>query len=112
MNTRLDRPRLRAVIALGLAVVAALVVAACGGSSDATTNTSGSGGSGTQGGSGSKATLNLVGYSTPEKAYDVINKAYANTPGGKGIPFKTSFAASGAQSRAVAAGKRAVGGAL
>src|ERR1700733_10806577 len=111
MNTRVDHPRLRAVIALGLAVVAALVVAACGGSSDATTNTSGSSG-GTQGGSGSKATLNLVGYSTPEKAYDAINKAYAQTPGGKGIAFKTSFAASGAQSRAVAAGKRAVGGAL
>ena len=51
MNNRLDRPRLRAVIALGLAVAAALVVAACGGSSDATTNTSGSSGRGTQGGS-------------------------------------------------------------
>jgi sulfate/thiosulfate-binding protein len=109
MNKRLDHPRLRAVIAVGLAVVAALVVAACGGSSDATTNTSGSSGGsgGTQGGSGSKATLNLVGYSTPEKAYDVINKAYAQTPGGKGIAFKTSFAASGAQSRAVAAGQPA-----
>ncbi len=108
MNDRLDHPRLRAVIALGLAVVAALVVAACGGSSDATTKTSGSsGGSATQGGSGSKATLNLVGYSTPEKAYDVINRAYAQTPGGKGIAFKTSFAASGAQSRAVAAGQPA-----
>jgi sulfate/thiosulfate transport system substrate-binding protein len=109
MNKRLDRPRLRAVTALGLALVAALVVAACGGSSDATTKTSGSsGGSGsTQGGSGSKATLNLVGYSTPEKAYDVVNKAYAATPGGKGIAFRTSFAASGAQSRAVAAGQPA-----
>jgi sulfate/thiosulfate-binding protein len=107
MNIRLDHPRLRAVIALGLAVVAALVVAACGGSSDATTNTSGtSGGSGSSN-TGSKATLNLVGYSTPEKAYDVINKAYAQTPGGKGIGFKTSFAASGAQSRAVAAGQPA-----
>ena len=105
MNTRLDHPRLRAVIALGLAVVAALVVAACGGSSDATTNTSGS--SGGSGSSGSKATLNLVGYSTPEKAYDVIDRAYEATPGGKGIGFKTSFAASGAQSRAVAAGQPA-----
>ena len=105
MNKRLDRPRLRAVIALGLAVAAALVVAACGGSSDATTNTSG--GSGGSGSSGSKATLNLVGYSTPEKAYDVIDRAYEATPGGKGIGFKTSFAASGAQSRAVAAGQPA-----
>jgi sulfate/thiosulfate-binding protein len=37
----------------------------------------------------------------------VINKAYAQTSGGKGIAFKTSFAASGAQSRAVAAGQPA-----
>ena len=109
MNTRLVQSRLRVVLALGLAVVAALVVAACGGSSDASSNTSASGGSGGSGStnSGSKATLNLVGYSTPEKAYDAINKAYAQTPGGKGIGFKTSFAASGAQSRAVAAGQPA-----
>jgi sulfate/thiosulfate transport system substrate-binding protein len=107
MNKRLDRPRPRAVIALGLAVVAALVVAACGGSSDATTNTSGSSGGSGSSNTGSKATLNLGGYSTPEKAYDAINKAYAQTPGGKGIGFKTSFAASGAQSRAVAAGQPA-----
>jgi len=107
MNTQLDRPRLRAVIALGLAVVAALVVAACGGSSDATTKTSGSSGGSGSTNTGSKATLNLVGYSTPEKAYDVIDKAYAATPGGKGIGFKTSFAASGAQSRAVASGQPA-----
>jgi sulfate/thiosulfate transport system substrate-binding protein len=110
MNTRLNRSRLRAVLALGLAALAALAVAACGGSSDAATNTSGSGGGADGSGSsntGSKATLNLVGYSTPEKAYDAINKAYEATPGGKGIGFKTSFAASGAQSRAVAAGQPA-----
>ena len=107
MNTRLDRSRLRAMLALGLAVAVALMVAACGGSSDASTKTSGgSDGSGSTN-TGSKATLNLVGYSTPEKAYDAINKAYAQTPGGKGIGFKTSFAASGAQSRAVAAGQPA-----
>jgi sulfate/thiosulfate-binding protein len=107
MNTRLDHPRLRAVIALGLAVVAALVVAACGGSSDAATNTSSSSGGSGSSGTGSKATLSLVGYSTPEKAYDILNQAYAQTPGGKGIAFTTSFAASGAQSRAVAAGQPA-----
>src|SRR6201994_3231368 len=111
MNTHLDRGRLRAVLAVGLAVAIALVVAACGGSSDASSNTPASGGGSSDGSgstnSGSKATLNLVGYSTPEKAYDVINKAYAQTSGGKGIAFKTSFAASGAQSRAVAAGQPA-----
>jgi sulfate/thiosulfate-binding protein len=105
MNNRLDHPLLRAVIALGMAVVATLVVAACGGSSDAATSTSG--GSGSSGSSGSKATLNLVGYSTPEKAYDAINEVYAQTPGGRGIGLETSFAASGAQSRAVAAGQPA-----
>jgi sulfate/thiosulfate-binding protein len=108
MNTRLDRSRLRAVLALGLAVALALMVAACGGSSDASSNTSSSGADGSgSSNTGSKATLNLVGYSTPEKAYDALNKAYAQTPGGKGIGFKTSFAASGAQSRAVAAGQPA-----
>jgi sulfate/thiosulfate transport system substrate-binding protein len=105
MKKRLNRSRPRAVLALGLAVAVALVVAACGGSSDATTKTSGGGSGSTN--TGSKATLNLVGYSTPEKAYDAINKAYAQTPQGKGIGFKTSFAASGAQSRAVAAGQPA-----
>jgi sulfate transport system substrate-binding protein len=103
----LDRSRLRAVLALGLAVALALMVAACGGSSDAATNTSGGGDGSGSSNTGSKATLNLVGYSTPEKAYDAIDKAYAQTPGGKGIGFKTSFAASGAQSRAVAAGQPA-----
>jgi sulfate/thiosulfate transport system substrate-binding protein len=108
MKTPGDRSRLRAVLALGLAVAAALAVAACGGSSDAATQPSGGGSDGSGAtNTGSKATLNLVGYSTPEKAYDAINKAYAQTPGGKGIGFKTSFAASGAQSRAVAAGQPA-----
>jgi len=107
MKKRLNRSRLRLVLALGLAVAVVLVVAACGGSSDATTKTSGGAdGTGTSD-SGSKATLNLVGYSTPEKAYDAINKVYEQSPQGKGIGFKTSFAASGAQSRAVAAGQPA-----
>jgi sulfate/thiosulfate-binding protein len=107
MKTPVDRSRIRAVLALGLAVIAALAVAACGGSSDAATKASGAGDGSGGSDSGSKATLNLVGYSTPEKAYDAINKAYEQTPGGKGIGFKTSFAASGAQSRAVAAGQPA-----
>ena len=108
MTGRLARARLRAVLALGLCIVAALAVAACGGSSDNTTNTSSaSGSSGSSGSGGSKTTLDLVGYSTPEKAYDVLDKAYAATPGGNGISLSTSFAASGAQSRAVAAGQPA-----
>ena len=107
MNTRLDRSRLRAPLALGLAVAVALVVAACGGSSDASSNASASAGGSGSSNTGAKATLKLVGYSTPEKAYAVLNKAYAQTSGGKGIGFSTSFAASGAQSRAVAAGQPA-----
>src|ERR1700749_897075 len=101
MNTRLVQSRLRVVLALGLAVVAGLGGAACGGSFGANPNPSASGGSGGSGStnSGSKATLNLVGYSAPEKAYDAINKAYAQTPGGKGIGFKSSFVASGAHGR-------------
>ncbi|HEX5193975.1 MAG TPA: sulfate ABC transporter substrate-binding protein [Solirubrobacteraceae bacterium] len=90
-------------------MAAALAVAACGGSSDVATNASASAGGDPSGSSnaGSKATLNLVGYSTPEKAYDAVDQAYAKTSGGAGIGFRTSFAASGAQSRAVAAGQPA-----
>jgi sulfate transport system substrate-binding protein len=76
------------------------VLAGCGGSSD--TNTSGSGSSG-----GGGTQLNLVGYSTPKKAYAALTAAYQQTPAGKGVSFATSFGASGAQSRAVDSGQPA-----
>jgi sulfate/thiosulfate-binding protein len=103
MTTRLLS---RHVPALGVAAAAAIALAACGGSSDATTNTGGSGSSGASGGSVSTK-LNLVGYSTPAKAYAALTDAFAKTGPGKGVGFASSFGASGSQSRAVDAGQPA-----
>jgi len=83
--------------------LAALVVAACGGADDS----SGGGASGSSGGGNSKSTLSLVAYSTPQVVYDEIIPAFEKTPDGEGIGFKTSFGASGDQSRAVEAGQKA-----
>jgi sulfate/thiosulfate-binding protein len=85
-----------------LALVAALV-AGCGGSSD----TSGGGGSTGSSASGSKATLSLVAYSTPQVVYDQLIPDFQKTAAGNGVGFKESFGASGDQSRAVAAGQPA-----
>jgi sulfate/thiosulfate transport system substrate-binding protein len=51
--------------------------------------------------------LNLVGYSTPKKAYDALTAAFAQTSEGKGVGFGQSFGASGSQSRAVDSGQPA-----
>ena len=111
MTTRLHLPRPHALPALGVAAAAAatLALAGCGGSSDATTNTGSSGGSGTSGAPASATTtkLNLVGYSTPKKAYGALTSAFAQTSAGKGVGFASSFAASGSQSRAVDSGQPA-----
>src|SRR6201996_3593894 len=104
---RSELRRLRALAVLG-AAVAALAVAGCGGSSDANTSTSGGGSSSGAAGASSPSTkLNLVGYSTPKKAYDALTAAFAQTSGGKGVGFAESFGASGAQSRAVDSGQPA-----
>jgi sulfate/thiosulfate-binding protein len=80
-------------------LLAALAVAAgCGGASDATNATAaGSGG-------GDGQSLSLVAYSTPQVVYDEIIPDFAETPEGQGVSFKTSYGASGDQSRAVEAG--------
>jgi len=77
-----------------LAVLAVLpvVVAGCGGSSDAA------------GGDGSGGELTLVAYSTPEEAYKELIPAFNKRPAGDGISFSQSYAASGEQSRAVEGG--------
>jgi sulfate transport system substrate-binding protein len=88
--------------------VAALTVAACGGSSDATTSaTGGSSSASSASGGSSSVKLNLVGYSTPKKAYDALTSAFAQTSAGKGVGFNQSFGASGSQSRAVDSGQPA-----
>jgi sulfate/thiosulfate-binding protein len=78
--------------------LALLAVTACGGASDT------SGGSSTDKGSKS---LSLVAYSTPQVVYDEIIPAFQKTGDGEGVGFKSSFGASGEQSRAVEAGLKA-----
>jgi sulfate/thiosulfate-binding protein len=95
------KPRTPAVLAL-LATLVALVVAGCGGSSDE------KGGDASASGSSDPSTeLSLVAYSTPQVVYDEIIPDFARTPDGRGVGFKTSFGASGDQSRAVEAGQKA-----
>ena len=60
---------------------------------------------GASGGGGHQ--LSLVAYSTPQKAYDALIPAFKATSAGKGASVQESFGASGAQSRAVAAGQPA-----
>jgi sulfate transport system substrate-binding protein len=100
--TTTHRPRWRAALVTSLtAGAAALAVAGCGGSSDAST------GGSTGGASDAKTTLNLVAYSTPKDAYDALTAAFAKTPAGKGVGFGESFGSSGSQSRAVDSGQSA-----
>jgi sulfate transport system substrate-binding protein len=91
-------------ILLSTIATAALLVAGCGGASDTSTgasaSSSGSGG-------GSKTSLSLVAYSTPEVVYDEIIPDFQATSAGKDVSFKTSYGASGDQSRAVLAGQKA-----
>jgi sulfate/thiosulfate-binding protein len=85
-----------APFALLIAVVAAIVATGCGSSSDSTSSSSGG------------ASLDVVGYSTPESVYqESLEPAFEKTPEGKGISFSNSFGASGDQSRAVVAGQPA-----
>jgi sulfate/thiosulfate transport system substrate-binding protein len=53
---------------------------------------------------GAATTISLVAYSTPEVVYDELVPAFRRTAGGTGVGLKTSFGASGEQSRAVEAG--------
>jgi sulfate/thiosulfate-binding protein len=80
-------------------LVALLAVTACGGSSDSTTGSSSS--------DKGSTSLSLVAYSTPEVVYDEIEPLFQKTGAGEGIGFKSSFGASGEQSRAVEAGLKA-----
>jgi sulfate/thiosulfate transport system substrate-binding protein len=86
-----DKPR-RLFLAL---LAAAPLAAAAGCSSAAATGAAGS------------HRVSLVAYSTPQKAYDALIAGFRQTAAGAGASFQESFGASGAQSRAVAAGQPA-----
>jgi len=92
---------LRTLLLLSL-IAAVLLTAGCGGASD---ESEAAGGGSSGGGDG--RSLSLVAYSTPQVVYDEIIPDFGKTAAGKGIEFKTSFGASGEQSRAVEAGLKA-----
>ncbi|MGH3071586.1 MAG: sulfate ABC transporter substrate-binding protein [Gaiellaceae bacterium] len=80
------------VIGAVLAVVAMVVAAGCGGQSEASATSKGD------------TTLTLVAYSTPREVYAQLTRDFARTAAGRDVSFQESYAASGEQSRAVAAG--------
>ena len=79
---------------------AAIVAAGCGGSSD--TKSSASSGEGK-----ANTTLSLVAYSTPQVVYDELIPEFNKTSAGEAVGFKSSYGASGDQSRAVEGGLKA-----
>ena len=79
--------------------LSALVLAACGGAEDSSSDNTATAGSGN-----GSATLSLIAYSTPEVVYEEVIPDFTKTAAGKGVRFKTSFGASGEQSRAVEGG--------
>lgn len=90
------RHKMRRLIApLAVLAVGALAVAGCG--SDSSSGGSSSGDSG-------DTTLTVVGYSVAREVYADLIPAFQATPEGAGVKFKESYAASGEQSRSVAAG--------
>jgi sulfate/thiosulfate transport system substrate-binding protein len=104
MTRRLTKGRGATALAAVAAITGTVALAACGGSSDTTSNASASASGGSKGVS---TTLNLVAYSTPKKAYDALTSAFAQTSQGEGVAFSQSFGASGSQSRAVDSGQPA-----
>lgn len=85
--TRLTRPR--PLAALGLLLSAALLASCASGASE------------------DGSTLSLVGFAVPEAANKAIAAEFQKTDAGDGTTFKTSYGASGDQSRAVVDGLKA-----
>jgi sulfate/thiosulfate-binding protein len=100
----------RVLRALALAVVGALAVGACGddggGGGSAATATTGASDA-FKNAPSSNETISIVGFAVPEIANKAIAEAWGKTPAGKGVQFKTSYGASGDQSRAVVNGLKA-----
>jgi sulfate transport system substrate-binding protein len=86
----------RALTIIGAAVALSLLGGACGGGDVA----------GRADGGGSE-TINIVGFAVPEAANKAIADEFGATPEGEGVRFRTSYGASGDQSRAVESGLEA-----
>jgi sulfate/thiosulfate transport system substrate-binding protein len=87
----------RALRAMGAAALLAALASGCGGESADETSRAGTR-------EGGETTLTLVAYSTPREVYAQLTEDFAATDAGAGVSFQESYAASGEQSRAVAAG--------
>ncbi|GLY31218.1 sulfate ABC transporter substrate-binding protein [Kineosporia sp. NBRC 101731] len=98
MNVLRGRGRTTAVLALLAA--SSLGLSACGSNTSTGSSSGGSGG-------GSAKEIDIVGFSVIKSAYDDLGEAFAKTPDGEGVTFKSSYGASGAQARAVVAGQAA-----
>src|SRR6516162_3361955 len=85
----------RSLAPLAVSLIAAIGLAACA-SSSATTGPGGSVATARGGKS-----LALVAYSVPKPAYDALQKGFAGTSEGSGVTWRSSYGASGDQSRAV-----------
>src|SRR5688500_19345489 len=97
---------------LALSAIAALAVTACGddesdlaAATGATADTPATTDAGTKPDDDNE--ISIVGFAVPEAANKAIAEAWAQTPEGEGIDFKTSYGASGDQSRAVVDGLEA-----
>jgi sulfate transport system substrate-binding protein len=88
------RRRGRLAIALTAIAAAAVGLSACGSNADSSA-------------AGGSKSVNLVGFAVIKSAYDELGTSFAKTDAGKGVIFKGSYGASGAQSRAVIAGQKA-----
>lgn len=77
--------------ALAVLLSLVLVTAACGDDDDA-------------GAASGGETISIVGFAVPEAANKAIAEEFVQTPEGEGVEFRTSYGASGDQSRAVVAG--------
>lgn len=90
--------KIRVRLGAGVAVAAAslLALSACGGGSGAS-----------EGGDEDANELSIVGFAVPEAANKAIAAEFAKTDAGKDVTFRTSYGASGDQSRAVESGLHA-----
>jgi sulfate transport system substrate-binding protein len=88
---------------LAVVVAGALAITGCGGSDNGGSDAAGGGNTG----GGSNETINIVGFAVPEAANKAIAEKWGETEAGQGVQFKTSYGASGDQSRAVVAGLEA-----
>jgi sulfate/thiosulfate transport system substrate-binding protein len=84
---------MRSLILALAAIAVAVMVTACGGTSEDSAEAGSDG-----------AKLTLVAYSTPREVYAQLTKDFAKTDAGKGVSFDESYGSSGEQSRAVEQG--------